>query len=70
MATCSILAWIIPQTEEPGGLQSIELHRVGHNRATEHTHVKRDEEERAGRGQWAHYQMSLGSEYALQTIAF
>ena len=30
MATCSgILAWKIPGTEEPGGLQSMELHRVG-----------------------------------------
>ena len=32
MAThSSILAWRVPQTEEPGGLQSIELHRVGRN---------------------------------------
>ena len=31
MAThSSIPAWRIPRTEEPGGLQSIELHRVGH----------------------------------------
>ena len=31
MATCSsILAWRIPRTEEPGGLQSIGLQRVGH----------------------------------------
>ena len=27
----SILAWRIPWTEEPGGLQSIRLQRVGHN---------------------------------------
>ena len=27
----SILAWRIPWTEEPGGLQSIGLHRVGHD---------------------------------------
>ena len=27
----SILAWEIPWTEEPGGLQSIGLHRIGHN---------------------------------------
>ena len=27
----SILAWRIPLTEEPGGLQSIALQRVGHN---------------------------------------
>ena len=31
MATrSSILAWRIPWTEEPAGLQSIELQRVGH----------------------------------------
>ena len=38
MATCSsILAWEIPWTEEPGGLQSIGLQRVRHDWATEHT---------------------------------
>ena len=32
MAThSSILAWRIPWTEEPGGLQSIESQRIGHN---------------------------------------
>ena len=32
MAThSSILAWRIPWTEEPGGLQSMSLRRVGHN---------------------------------------
>ena len=32
MAThSSILAWTIPLTEEPGGLQSISLQRVGHD---------------------------------------
>ena len=32
MAThSSILAWKIPWTEEPDGLQSIESHRVGHD---------------------------------------
>ena len=31
MAThSSILAWRIPRTEEPGGLQSMGLQRVGH----------------------------------------
>ena len=28
----SILAWRIPQTEEPGGLQSIESQRVRHDK--------------------------------------
>ena len=37
MAThSSILAWEIPWTEEPSGLQSMELQRVQHNLATEH----------------------------------
>ena len=30
----SILAWRIPWTEEPGGLQSMRLQRVGHNSET------------------------------------
>ena len=37
MAThSSILAWRIPWTEEPGGLQSMGLQRVGHDWATKH----------------------------------
>ena len=40
MAThSSILSWRIPWTEEPGRLQSMGLQRVGHDRATEHTHT-------------------------------
>ena len=35
MAThSSILAWRIPWTEEPGGLQSMGLKSIGHNLAT------------------------------------
>ena len=34
----SILAWRFPQTEEPGGLQSMGSQRVGHNWAT-NTHI-------------------------------
>ena len=34
----SILAWRIPWTEKPGGLQSVGSQRVGHNRAT-NTHT-------------------------------
>ena len=38
MATySSILAWRIPWTEVPGGLQSMGLCRVGHDSATEQT---------------------------------
>ena len=33
----NILAGRIPWTEEPGGLQSMRLQRVGHNQATKHT---------------------------------
>ena len=37
MATySSILAWKIPWTEEPGGLQSMGLQRARHNLSTEH----------------------------------
>ena len=35
----STLALKIPRTEEPGGLVSIGLQRVGHDQITEHTHV-------------------------------
>ena len=35
-----ILAWEISQTEEPGGLQSIMLQRVGHNLATKQQNPK------------------------------
>ena len=38
MAThSSFLAWKIPWTEEPGGLEFKEYQRVGHDWATEHT---------------------------------
>ena len=30
-ARSSILAWRVPWTEEPGGLQSMGSHRVGHD---------------------------------------
>ena len=37
MAThSSFIAWEIPWTEEPGGLQSVGSKRVGHDRAIEH----------------------------------
>ena len=44
MAThCSILAWRIPWTEEPCGLQSIGLQRVGHNWSNGvHTQLRKD----------------------------
>ena len=36
----SILAWRIPWTEEPGGLQSMGSQRVGHNLATKQQQQK------------------------------
>ena len=40
MAMCSsILAWKIPWTEVPGGLQSMGLQRVGHDSMHAHTHT-------------------------------
>ena len=40
MATqSSILAWRIPWTEEPGGLQSTGWQRVGHDLATEQQQI-------------------------------
>ena len=36
----SVLTWEIPWTEKPGGLQSVGLHRVGHNGVHTHTHMK------------------------------
>ena len=45
MATLSsILAWRIPWTEEPGGLQFMALQRVGHNLATKQQQYGHDEE--------------------------
>ena len=35
-AHSSILAWEVPWTEEPGGLQSMGSLRVGHNLVTKH----------------------------------
>jgi len=47
MAThSSILAWKIPWTEEPGGLQSIGSQRVGHDYVTEQEEL--GERERTG----------------------
>ena len=41
MAThSSVLAWRLPWTEEPGGLQSIGSQRVRHDCATKHTHTQ------------------------------
>ena len=36
----SILAWEVPWTEEPGGLQSIGLQKVGHDLTTKQQQLK------------------------------
>ena len=46
MAThSSILAWRIPWTEEPGGLQSMGSHWAGHDWETQHPHNERSKSE-------------------------
>ena len=35
----SIFAWRNPWTEEPSGLQSVKLQRVGHDSELTHTHI-------------------------------
>ena len=35
----SVLAWRIPWTEEPGGLQAMESQRTEHDCTTEHTAI-------------------------------
>ena len=43
MAThSSVLAWRIPRTEEPGGLQSTGLQRVGHGGVTKQVWTESD----------------------------
>ena len=43
MAThSSILAWEIPRTAEPGGLQLVGSQRVGHDRVTAHAGARED----------------------------
>ena len=50
MAThSSILAWRIPWTEEPGGLQSTGSQRAGVAEVTSHTSTKVDS---LGEGEW------------------
>ena len=48
-AHSSILAWRIPYTEEPGGLQSMGLQRIRHNQATKHNTRKEGEIEKEER---------------------
>ena len=43
MATHSSIAWRIPWTEEPGGLQSLELQRIKHDWVTNTSHIFPDQ---------------------------
>ena len=46
MAThSSILAWRIPWTEEPGGLQSMRSQRVRHDKVTKPTCIQQERKE-------------------------
>ena len=48
MATHSgVLAWSVPWTEEPGGLQSMGSHRAGHDWVTKHARYFISEEKEA-----------------------
>ena len=43
MAThSSIFSWVLPWTEEPGGLQSMGLQKSGMTEVTEHTHMGKE----------------------------
>ena len=47
--TCSsTLAWKIPWTDEPDGLQSVGSQRVRHDRETEHSTVVTEEDKSRG----------------------
>ena len=41
-AYSNILTWRFPWTEEPGGLQCIELQRVKHDWVTKYTHTEKE----------------------------
>ena len=48
----SILIWEIPQTEEPGGLQSMGLQRVRHDLVTKHNTVQQTNTVKMNRVPW------------------
>ena len=50
----SILVWRIPWTEEPGGLQSMGLQRVGLNWVTDHTDTQTARLQASACSQWRH----------------
>ena len=68
MATCSsILAWRIPWTEEPGGLQSLGSQRVRHDWAAKDTHTvfRLDIDHFNPVRDWAHSELDFGSKKGL-----
>ena len=56
-----ILAWRIPRTKEPGGLQSRESQRVGYNCSTLHTHTVSNSHS-SWRLAHSHFEPDLGGE--------
>ena len=60
MAThSSILAWEIPWTEEPGGLEFMGSQRFGHLEATQHAYMKQRTNKNLldGIGNWTQYSL-------------
>ena len=57
----SIPTWRIPWTEEPGGLQSVGLQRVGHDWICTHTQDRWVMVDHGRRGQGAHVLVSWGT---------
>ena len=63
MATqSSILAWIIPWTEEPGELQSMELQRVWHDWTHTHTHTHKYHYNPIHNSKWIQFSHSVVSD--------
>ena len=73
-AHSSTLAWRIPRTDEPDGLQSVESHRARHNWCGwAHTHTSLLEIEiLTGKYTWKRYsEMALGAwRHLLQSVAY
>ena len=69
MAThSSILAWRIPWTEEPGGLQFLGSQRVRHDLATKHTHTQSISKRYIGNMYESHYFLIYKPASDLSTI--
>ena len=66
MATCSVLAWKIPWTEEPGGPQSLGSQRVRHDWAADtHTVFRLGVDHFNPAKDWAHSKLDFSSKKGL-----